>query len=151
MKRRFLINCVSSLAAFVFWAYSGNSKSVSLDSCDQFFIGSHLMRIDEKSITNVLSIFNFQFLYLKFFFFMTLVSGWPVGLRLAPKDRPVNPRRSRRSPPRVIQRCWPATCNWTSGRARVKCPYWARRPSRATSASGGPRTLDLPKKGQRAR
>ncbi|KAL0746596.1 hypothetical protein Bca101_028598 [Brassica carinata] len=74
-----------------------------------------------------------------------------LGLRLAPKDRPVNPRRSRRSPPRIIQRCWPATCNWTSGRARVKCPYWARRPSRATSASGGPRTLDLPKKGQRAR
>ena len=53
MKRRFLINCVSSLAAFVFWAYSGNSKSVSLDSCDQFFIGSHLMRIDGKSISNV--------------------------------------------------------------------------------------------------
>uniref|UniRef100_A0A0D3C091 Uncharacterized protein n=1 Tax=Brassica oleracea var. oleracea TaxID=109376 RepID=A0A0D3C091_BRAOL len=70
-----------------------------------------------------------------------------IRLRLAPKDRPVNPRRSRRSPPRVIQRCWPATCNWTSGRARVKCPYWARRPSRATSPSGGPRTLDLPKKG----
>ncbi|KAL0644060.1 hypothetical protein Bca4012_042350 [Brassica carinata] len=78
-------------------------------------------------------------------------NGMSARLRLAPKDRPVNPRRSRRSPLRVIQRCWPATCNWTSGRARVKCPYWARRPSRATSPSGGPRTLDLPKKGQRAR